>query len=232
LTLNPVYGDRYFSDENGFEESKSVFVNTCGVVERVKKSAGLFIGELGFGTGLNLLATLFCIEKSGVEQTEISYYSVEKHPLPPQKISEIIAEYSQNFPEIYDVFLENYGKLFSRIKDGFNSDVWFFGKLKVNFNLYFGDVNDFLNELDVKFDCWYLDGHSPDKNPEMWSETVMKKIYEKSKIAATAATYTACGLVKRNLRAAGFFVKRMKGFGIKRHKLFIEKRSADLETNL
>lgn len=224
MTINPIYGDCYFSNENGFEESKSVFVDTCGIVERVKKSADLSIGELGFGTGLNLLSTLFCLKKNGVEQVEISYYSVEKHPLPPQKISEIIAEYSQNFPEIYNVFLENYSELFSNIKHGFNYGIWYFGKIKVNFNLYFGDVNDFLNELDVKIDCWYLDGHSPDKNPEMWSESVMKKVYEKSKTDASAATYTACGFVKRNLRAAGFYVKRMKGFGAKRHKLFIEKR--------
>jgi tRNA 5-methylaminomethyl-2-thiouridine biosynthesis bifunctional protein len=179
---------------------------------------------LGFGTGLNLLSTVSCLEESNDGQIEISYYSVEKHPLSAKEISEIIAEYSQNFLEIYYTFLEKYDKLFSNIKEGFNFDVWFFKKIKVNFNLYFGDVNCFLDELCTKIDSWYLDGYSPEKNPDMWSREVCEKLYDSSRINTTAATYTAAGIVKRNLRAAGFFVKRMKGFGIKRHKLFIEKR--------
>ncbi|MCL1947789.1 MAG: tRNA (5-methylaminomethyl-2-thiouridine)(34)-methyltransferase MnmD [Chitinivibrionia bacterium] len=223
MSINPIYDDCYFSNENGFEESKSVFVFTNEIVEKIKKSANLTIGELGFGTGLNLLATLYCLQGSDVEKVEIQYYSVEKYPLPKTKIDEILFEYSKKFPENYVQFLEYYDELFCNIKSGFNFAVWLFGKIKINFNLYFGDVFDFLNELDVKIDCWYLDGHSPDKNPEMWSESVCKKVYEKSKISATAATYTACGSVKRNLRAAGFFVKRRKGFGKKRHKLFVEK---------
>jgi tRNA 5-methylaminomethyl-2-thiouridine biosynthesis bifunctional protein len=180
----------------------------------------LTIGELGFGTGLNLFATLCRIAQS----CEILYFSVEKYPLSKAQIFGITCEYSRENPKIYASFLEHYDKLFCAIKNGFNSAIWDFGKIRVNFNLYFGDVSDFLDELDTKIDCWYLDGHSPDKNPEMWSESVCKKVYEKSKIEATAATYSACGTVKRNLRAAGFFVKLQKGFGVKRHKLFVEKR--------
>ena len=223
MTLNPVYNDCYFSNDNGFEESKSVFVDTNCVVEKVKKSANLTIGELGFGTGLNLLATLFCLQENDVETVEIQYYSVEKYPLSKAKINEILFEFSLIFPEIYAQFLEYYDKLFCNIERGLNFAVWFLGKIKVKIGLYFGDVNDFLNELDVKIDCWYLDGHSPDKNPEMWSENIAEKLYEKSKTGTTLATYTACGLVKQNLRAAGFFVKRLKGFGKKRHKLFAQK---------
>jgi len=130
---------------------------------------------------------------------------------------------SQYSPPYFSEYLQFYGKLFCGIKRGFNSAVWNFGEKRVNFNLYFGDVIDFLDEIDAEMDCWYLDGHSPEKNPEMWSEEVCKKLYEKSKIGATAATFSASGFVKRNLRAAGFFVKRKKGFGAKRHKLFAQK---------
>ena len=211
ITNNPIYNDCYFSDGNGFEESKSVFVYT----NKVHEAESLTVGELGFGTGLNLLATLSCFRGA-----EAAYYSVEKHPLPKAKIDGMISGYLQDFPEIYSPFLDNYGKLFCDIKRGFNSAVWQFGKTKVFFNLYFGDVLDFLSELDTKMDCWYLDGHSPEKNPDMWSKEVCRLLYDKSKTGTTLATYTAAGLVKQNLRAAGFFVKRMKGFGVKRHKLW------------
>jgi tRNA 5-methylaminomethyl-2-thiouridine biosynthesis bifunctional protein len=197
-------------------------------VGKVSKSSNLAIGELGFGTGLNLLATLDCLEKSNVYPAEFSYYSVEKYPLSKEKINEIIFEYSRNFPEIYKEFLINYDKLFCEIKCGFNRSVWLLGKIKVYFNLYFGDVFDFLSELGEKIDCWYLDGYSPDKNPEMWSEDVCRFLFENSKVSTTLATYTASGFVKQNLRAAGFFVKRLKGFDVKRHKLFAKKYDTNI----
>ena len=219
MAVNSIYNDCYFSIENGFEESKSVFVCTNGIIEKAKSSKNLTIGELGFGTGLNLLATLECISFP----CEIQYYSVEKHPLKKEQIDEIIGEYS---PKNYVQYLQFYDELFRNLKHGFNSAIWQFGEITVNFNLYFGDVLDFLDELDIQIDCWYLDGHAPEKNPDMWSEEVCRKVYGKSKVGTTAATYTACGFVKRNLRAAGFFVKRQKGFGGKRHKLFVERSQA------
>jgi tRNA 5-methylaminomethyl-2-thiouridine biosynthesis bifunctional protein len=180
----------------------------------------LTIGELGFGTGLNLLATLDCIEKSEIKSCEISFFSVEKYPLNPVEIDEILKTQLENYSD----YLEKYKKLFGGLKSGFNSAVWNFDKVKVNFHLYFGDVLDFLQELKTPIDCWFLDGHSPEKNPEMWSGSVCKLLFEKSKTGTTLATFTASGFVKQNLRSAGFFVKRQKGFGMKRHKLFSEKR--------
>jgi len=214
--LSPHFNDRYFSDENGFEESKFVFVSTNKIAEKAAKSNNLIIGELGFGTGLNLLAVLSELK----ETCEISFYSVEKYLLKPAQIDEILKTQLEDYGD----YLEKYEKLFADIKNGFNSVVWNFGDIKVNFNLYFGDVLDFSQELDTEIDCWFLDGHSPEKNPEMWSEEVCKLLFEKSKIGTTLATFTAAGFVKQNLRAAGFFVKRQKGFGIKHHKLFGEKQ--------
>ncbi len=160
--FSPNFNDRYFSDENGFEESKFVFVLTNNIVEKVKNSKNLAIGELGFGTGLNLLAVLNELSENKIENSEISFYSVEKYLLTPAQIDEILKTQLENYGD----YLEKYEKLFVDIKNGFNSVVWFFGKIKVNFNLYFGDVKDFLRELDVKIACWFLDGHSPEKNPE------------------------------------------------------------------
>lgn len=218
--LSPNFNDRYFSDENGFEEAKFVFVATNKIVEKVSKCNNLTIGELGFGTGLNLLAALNELIDNNIENCEISYFSVEKYLLMPAQIDEILKTQINNYSD----YLEKYEKLFANIKHGFNSSVWKFGNIKVNFNLYFGDVLDFLKELNTPIDCWFLDGHSPEKNPEMWNEDVCKLLFEKSKTGTTLATFTASGFVKQNLRSAGFFVKRQKGFGVKRHKLFGEKQ--------
>ena len=86
-------------------------------------------------------------------------------------------------------------------------------------NLFYGDVMDSFEKYPVKNSCWFLDGHSPDKNPEMWSEELFCNVKNSSLPGATFATFTAAGVVKRALRGAGFFVKRTKGFGKKRHMI-------------
>jgi tRNA 5-methylaminomethyl-2-thiouridine biosynthesis bifunctional protein len=65
-------------------------------------------------------------------------------------------------------------------------------------------------------DAWFLDGFSPAKNPEMWSEPVLMNIARASKRKATLATYTSAGWVRRGLQQVGFEVERVTGFGSKR----------------
>ena len=67
-----------------------------------------------------------------------------------------------------------------------------------------------------KINAWYLDGFAPAKNPQMWSREVMQLIAGRSSPAASFASYTAAGWVRRNLSAAGFHVEKRPGFGSKR----------------
>jgi tRNA 5-methylaminomethyl-2-thiouridine biosynthesis bifunctional protein len=68
-------------------------------------------------------------------------------------------------------------------------------------------------------DAWFFDGFSPAKNPEMWSEPVLRAAARASRPGATFATYTSAGWVRRGLRRAGFEVRRVPGFGRKREML-------------
>ena len=49
------FDDPYYSLENGLAEADYVFLDGNGLPERL--SDGFHIAELGFGTGLNMLAT-------------------------------------------------------------------------------------------------------------------------------------------------------------------------------
>jgi tRNA U34 5-methylaminomethyl-2-thiouridine-forming methyltransferase MnmC len=80
-----------------------------------------------------------------------------------------------------------------------------------------GDARETVSHWNGQADCWYLDGFSPAKNPELWERNLMNAVYEKTRSGGTAATYTAAGFVRRNLMEAGFDVERVKGFGRKRH---------------
>jgi len=72
-------------------------------------------------------------------------------------------------------------------------------------------------QFDTLVDCWFLDGFSPAKNPELWEEDLLKNVYRCTVNGGTLSTYSAAGYVRRNLSLAGFQVERISGFGRKRH---------------
>lgn len=71
-------------------------------------------------------------------------------------------------------------------------------------------------------DAWFLDGFAPAKNPDMWNNELFQAMARMSGSHTTFATFTAAGVVKRGLQAAGFVCQKSKGFGRKREMLFGE----------
>ena len=55
--INPHYNDCYFSEEGGLEESVWVFVKG-NKFNRFTSSHNIYVGETGFGSGLNLIALI------------------------------------------------------------------------------------------------------------------------------------------------------------------------------
>ncbi len=80
-----------------------------------------------------------------------------------------------------------------------------------------GDARQTLPAWGGVADAWYLDGFSPAKNPELWSDEMMLAVGAHTVAGGTCATYTAAGHVRRALTAAGFAVERVAGHGTKRH---------------
>ncbi|MEO9898669.1 MAG: tRNA (5-methylaminomethyl-2-thiouridine)(34)-methyltransferase MnmD, partial [Paracoccaceae bacterium] len=87
-----------------------------------------------------------------------------------------------------------------------------------------GDARQALPTSDMMVDAWFLDGFSPAKNPELWEDALMHNIGAHTKAGGTFATYTAAGFVRRALDEAGFDVRRIPGFGRKRHMSVGQKR--------
>ena len=75
-----TFGDIYYSSENGLAETRHVFIDGTNLENRIKSHAHLVIAETGFGTGLNFLAVLDLLEKSGSD-CRIDYISFEAYPL-------------------------------------------------------------------------------------------------------------------------------------------------------
>ncbi len=196
------FDDPYFSLENGLEETRHTFLAGNGLPGRFH--AGFHIGELGFGTGLNMLATLIAWRESGAPEG-VRFTSFEAFPMEAGDIARAL----DAFPEARAVagpFLEAWGRgerLFSL--GGFTVEV------------VIGDARETLPAWQGVADAWFLDGFSPAKNPELWSEALMAEVARHTAPGGTAATYTAAGFVRRGLAAAGFAVERCPGYGRKRH---------------
>jgi tRNA U34 5-methylaminomethyl-2-thiouridine-forming methyltransferase MnmC len=198
LPVSQRFDDPYFSLTDGLAETRHVFLAGNDLPGRFVP--GFHIAELGFGTGLNLLAT--ALASDGVP---LRYTSFEAFPM----AAEDIARALQAFPEVGTVapaFLACWAAGQRRFQ---------LGSLEVEVIL--GDARQSLPVWDGQADAWFLDGFSPAKNPELWGADLMAEVAAHTALGGSFATYTAAGFVRRGLQEAGFEVERRKGHGHKRH---------------
>ncbi|WP_299735174.1 tRNA (5-methylaminomethyl-2-thiouridine)(34)-methyltransferase MnmD [uncultured Roseobacter sp.] len=197
------FDDPYFSLENGLEETRHVFLQGNGLPERF--CDGFHVAELGFGTGLNFLTTVRAWRQFGVAGC-LKFTSFEAYPMSAPEIEKALAA----FPELHDLAAALIA-LWS--PEGGPIE---FGE-DVVLNLLVGDASTELQTWSDKANAWYLDGFSPAKNPELWSDAILKQVALHTASKGSFATYTAAGFVRRALTDAGFEVTRTKGYGRKRH---------------
>ena len=71
-----------------------------------------------------------------------------------------------------------------------------------------GDAQETIKLLpDEEFDVIFLDPFSPKKCPELWSETFLKNVYQKTAPEGILTTYSCAKIVRQNLIKAGFYVQ-------------------------
>lgn len=206
------FDDIYFAVEDGFRETKHVFLAGNGLPERWQQPDcpdRFVIAETGFGTGLNFLSVWQDFEKTARPEQHLHFISFEKYPLSAAEIQEYLNVWSDDLGPYLDRLVEVYPP---RVTG------WHSMKLndRVSLLLIFDDINRAMPELETQVDAWFLDGHAPAKNPEMWSDTVFAGIGRNSISGTTVATFTASGVAKRGLRSAGFRIEKRRGFGRKR----------------
>ena len=203
------FDDVYFSADGGPDETLHVFLNGNNLPAAWQGRPRFTIGETGFGTGLNFLLAWELFEKTTQTGAFLDFVSVEKFPMGAEEIRHGLAPWAERLEPYLSKMLEQYP---IRVP-GFHRMVF---DNRVALTLIFDDANDALPEIDGQVDAWFLDGFTPAKNPDMWSEKVFSEIARLSHAGTSFATFTAAGFVKRGLQAAGFTVEKRKGFGRKR----------------
>ncbi|VAW04742.1 tRNA (5-methylaminomethyl-2-thiouridylate)-methyltransferase [hydrothermal vent metagenome] len=202
VPVSTRFDDPYFSLDNGLEETTHVFLTGNGLPNRFRD--GFHIAELGFGTGLNLLATHDLWRKSN-QRGILHFTTFEAYPMQPD---EMIRAQSA-FPSLAGIAAE--------LAPFWASEARQITLPDLHFTLIKGDARKTLPQWPGRADAWFLDGFSPAKNPELWQPDLMHEVGAHTKDQGTAATYTAAGFVRRGLENAGFSVTRAPGYGRKRH---------------
>ncbi len=224
--FNLQFFDIYFSRENGMAEKEYVFLHNNHLPERWRGKKQFVIAETGFGSGLNFLTTVHHWLKSSNDTACLQYIAIDKFPLSQEDLRQALSHWPQ-LNHLLSEFILHYPPAVP----GFHHIPLFKHRVVLTFIL--GDVETGLKQMSANVDAWYLDGFSPEKNPEMWTKPVFQKIAGLSKKNTSFSTFTAAGLVRRGLSEVGFNVEKIKGYDQKREMLrgtFSKESAPNLKT--
>ncbi len=207
-----LYGDIYFSTEDGLAESRAVFLEGCGLPEGWAGRRTFTVGELGLGSGLNILALLDLWRRTRPPGGRLHVFSVEAHPLTAATAARVLSAW----PELAGLA----GLLTARWpgqRRGFHRvDL---PELNAVLDVAVMDVEAALSAWTGQADAWFLDGFSPALNPDMWRDDILAAVAARTAPGGRLATFTVAGRVRRGLAAAGLAVARRPGHGRKRQRL-------------
>lgn len=206
------FDDVYAAAEGTLAQARHVFLRGNGLPQRWQAGAAFTILETGFGAGLNFLAAWQLWREAAVATSRLHYVAVEKHPFLPADLKLIHGRYpeleslSQALRIDYPPLIPGYHRL--HLDRG-----------RVSLTLLFGDAAEMLRQLDARVEAFFLDGFSPSKNPDIWSDAVCAELARLAGPGTTAATYSVAGSVRDGLTRAGFMVEKRAGFANKRQML-------------
>ncbi len=186
----------YHSKFGALQETQTVFID-AGLDYLVSRGyRNIDILEMGFGTGLNVIMTYIAIK--GIQ---INYTTIEAYPLSKLEYQEL------NYPTIIPLD-EKQTSVFLQMHS-VPSDQELHLSDKFTFTKHIVKLEEF--DSNKKYDLIYFDAFAPTSQEELWTEEIMKKLYNMCNPNAILVTYCAKGSFKRTLRAAGFKVEALEG---------------------
>ena len=209
---SPEFGDIYHSADSGPGQARHVFLGGNDLPARWARARSFTIVETGFGLGLNFLATWDAWRADAARPERLHFVSVEKHPFAVEGLAALHARYpefeslSRQLRAVWPLPLPGMHRLH-------------FEDERVTLTLAFAEADHALGQLACGADACYLDGFAPARNPDMWSNAVVKALARLARPRATLATYSTARSVRDPLAAAGFACELRPGFGRKRHML-------------
>ena len=190
----PELNEHYHSVKGARTESQHIFID-MGL--KAAAAPEPHVLEIGFGTGLNALLTLETAEK---EQRRVHYTGIELYPLAWEEVDALhysdhpLFEALHRTPWMEEVAITPC-----------------FTLRKVQADVQTIGADGLLRMNGAPFDVVYFDAFAPEKQPEMWEETILRNLYTAMSAGGVLTTYCAKGAVRRRLQAVGFKVERLPG---------------------
>ena len=207
------FDDTYFSKDDGLAETRAVFLRGCRLPDAWAGRTAFVVGELGFGTGLNILALVDLWRRTRPSPAAaLHIFSVEGFPMRRDEAARALAAW----PELADL-AEPLLAQWPEGRRGWRRIEWPWHGVVLD--LAIAHVTQALAAWDGAADAWFLDGFAPARNPDMWNPEALTLVGARSAPGARAATFTVAGAVRRGLTEAGFQVERVPGFGRKKQRL-------------
>lgn len=178
--FSEVAGEHYHTISGAIEEAFEKHVNALGIEN------GMHILDFCFGLGYNSIAA--CKDHANLQIIGLE-----------NDIKIIEAMKDIEIPEILKTEFDNFRNIAESMDviDNKNNRI----------QILLGDALQRIDELpENTFDRVFFDPFSPKKQPEMWSEEIFQKIYNKMKNGAKLSTYSCAKQVRKNMISSGFKV--------------------------
>lgn len=192
----------YHSRHGAVTESMHVFIR-AGLEARGLSPVDVL--EVGLGTGLNMLLTwINCLERG----RPVGYTALEPHPLDVELLSAMAHCDALAWPGLHTEFI--------RAMTGHAAT-----RHPLEGGMEFERRTTAVQAFDVcdAFDVIYFDAFAPEKQPDMWTTAVFRRMFNALRPEGLLVTYCAKGMVRRAMQEAGFGVERLPGPPGKREML-------------
>lgn len=190
----PQWQESYHSRHGAIQEARHVFL--ANGFDQCKPDP-IHILEIGFGTGLNALLTL----QRAIETSRTVFYTgIEAFPVSSHEARAVDFTAQPGLGELAPYFLPMH-----------ESPSFDFKSLHPFFHLRRREER-FEQISDVSaYDLIYFDAFGYRVQPELWSEDIFRRMYLALKPSGLLVTYAARGVIRRNMEAVGFRVKKRPG---------------------
>ncbi len=217
--FDDVYRSRGFHGaDRGLLQARHVFLQGCGLwspggsARAWQHRHQWHLLETGFGLGLSFLATWQAWRQDPDRPDRLFFTSVEAWPVAAQDILRSVA----GWPELQPL-AQALAHAWRGLLPGVHRLVFEDGRVQLT--LCIGPVDKMLREIDVAADSVFLDGFSPECNPDMWSLHTLKAVARLCRPGTRVSSWCVRRSVRDALGQCGFAVTRADGLPPKLHRL-------------
>ncbi|WP_295959666.1 tRNA (5-methylaminomethyl-2-thiouridine)(34)-methyltransferase MnmD [Rhodoferax sp.] len=210
--FSPRFGDRYRSEGGGLAQAREVFFHGCGLPAAWAEQPQWRILETGFGLGLNFLVTWAAWRADPQRPQVLHFVSIEAWPASADDLLRSLPTDPILQPLATQLHAQWWG-----LTPGFHRLVFEGGQVVLT--LCVGDAQAMLREMAFEADSVYLDGFSPQRNPDIWNLHTLKAVARRCRRGTRVATWTIARTVRDSLAQCGFDVQKTPGIPPKRDNL-------------